>query len=118
MPPYVIHPPPKKPMNHERGAKCKRRAPRPRFATDARHRILYPDPAIQRITPAEAVPVVRLSRLLFPTLPALFAAALHAQTPAAGAQGPGGENPRIHEIVRAVDPARIESDVRRLAGFG
>jgi Zn-dependent M28 family amino/carboxypeptidase len=62
--------------------------------------------------------VVRLSRLLFPALPALFAAGLHAQTPAAGAQGPGAENPRIHEIVRAVDPARIESDVRRLAGFG
>jgi Zn-dependent M28 family amino/carboxypeptidase len=63
--------------------------------------------------------VVRLSTLLVPALPALFAAAaLHAQTPAAGAQGPGGENPRIHEIVRVVDPARIESDVRRLAGFG
>ncbi|WP_420129251.1 M28 family peptidase [Longimicrobium sp.] len=60
--------------------------------------------------------VPRLSTLLSPAL--LFAAAsLQAQAPAAGA-GPGGENPRIHEIVRAVDPARIESDVRRLAGFG
>lgn len=63
--------------------------------------------------------MVRLSRLLSPALPALFAAgALHAQTPATGAPGPGGENPRVHEIVRAVDPARIESDVRRLVGFG
>ena len=53
--------------------------------------------------------MVRLSMLLSPALPALLAAtALHAQTPAAGAQGPGGENPRIHEIVRAVDPARID----------
>lgn len=62
--------------------------------------------------------MVRLSTL-FSTVPALLAAAaLHAQAPAAGAGGPGGENPRIHEIVRAVDPARIERDVRALAGFG
>ncbi|HEU4882063.1 MAG TPA: M28 family metallopeptidase [Longimicrobium sp.] len=61
--------------------------------------------------------VRRLSTLFSPAL--LFAAAtLHAQTPAAGAPGPGGENPRVHEIVRAVDPARIESDVRRLVSFG
>ncbi|HEU0301676.1 MAG TPA: M28 family metallopeptidase [Longimicrobium sp.] len=63
--------------------------------------------------------MVRVASILSATLPALAAAVLHAQTPAAApAQGPGGENPRIHEIVRAVDPARLESDVRRLAGFG
>lgn len=57
-------------------------------------------------------------------LPTITAAALLAiaastaqaqQTPA---PVPGSENPRIHEIVRAVQPARIESDVRALAGFG
>ena len=51
-------------------------------------------------------------------LPALAAAGLAAQAPAATAQGPAFENPRIHEIVRAVSAERIESDVRRLAGFG
>jgi Zn-dependent M28 family amino/carboxypeptidase len=51
---------------------------------------------------------------------ALAAAGAQAQQApsAAGQGGPGGENPRIHEIVRAVQPARIESDVRALAGFG
>ena len=60
------------------------------------------------------VPIITSAALL-----ALAAAGAQAQqTPAARAQGPGGENPRIHEIVRAVQPARIESDVRTLAGFG
>ena len=48
---------------------------------------------------------------------ALAAAPAAAQT-STPAQGPGSENPRIHEIVRAVQPARIERDVRALAGFG
>jgi Zn-dependent M28 family amino/carboxypeptidase len=32
--------------------------------------------------------------------------------------GPGPENPRIHEIVRATSAERVERDVRTLAGFG
>jgi Zn-dependent M28 family amino/carboxypeptidase len=64
--------------------------------------------------------VLRASTITSAALLSLAAAGAQAQqTPAAAAQGgPGGENPRIHEIVRAVQPARIESDVRALAGFG
>jgi Zn-dependent M28 family amino/carboxypeptidase len=58
------------------------------------------------------VPTITLAALL-----ACAAGAQAQQTPAT-AHGPGGENPRIHEIVRAVQPARIERDVRALAGFG
>jgi hypothetical protein len=47
-----------------------------------------------------------------------FAASGAQAQQAPAASGPGGENPRIHEIVRAVQPARIERDVRALAGFG
>ncbi|HEX6042289.1 M28 family metallopeptidase [Longimicrobium sp.] len=62
----------------------------------------------------------RVPTLASAALLALAAAGAQAQqSPAApSGQGPGGENPRIHEIVRAVQPTRIESDVRRLAGFG
>ena len=49
---------------------------------------------------------------------ALAAAPAAGQNASTPAQGPGSENPRIHEIVRAVQPARIERDVRALAGFG
>ncbi|HST57049.1 MAG TPA: hypothetical protein VLK84_00085, partial [Longimicrobium sp.] len=60
------------------------------------------------------VPTITTAALL-----ALAAASAQAQqAPATPAHGPGGENPRIHEIVRAVQPSRIESDVRALAGFG
>jgi Zn-dependent M28 family amino/carboxypeptidase len=63
--------------------------------------------------------VLRVPTITSAALLALAAAGAQAQqTPAAQAQGPGGENPRIHEIVRAVQPSRIESDVRTLAGFG
>lgn len=63
--------------------------------------------------------MLRVPTITSAALLALAAAGAQAQqTPAAQAQGPGGENPRIHEIVRAVQPARIESDVRTLAGFG
>ncbi|HEX6911785.1 MAG TPA: M28 family metallopeptidase [Longimicrobium sp.] len=63
--------------------------------------------------------MLRVPTITSAALLALAAAGAHAQqSPAAGAQGPGGENPRIHEIVRAVQPARIERDVRALAGFG
>jgi Zn-dependent M28 family amino/carboxypeptidase len=63
--------------------------------------------------------VHRVSTITTAALLALAAAGAQAQqTPAAPANGPGGENPRIHEIVRAVQPSRIESDVRALAGFG
>ena len=31
---------------------------------------------------------------------------------------PGGEDPRLHEIVGAVSPRRLEADLRRLVGFG
>jgi hypothetical protein len=42
-----------------------------------------------------------------------------AQPPALAASAvPTAEDPRIHEIVRAVSAARIESDIRRLAAFG
>jgi Zn-dependent M28 family amino/carboxypeptidase len=59
--------------------------------------------------------VHRAPHLVSTALLAFAAAGAHAQqTPA----GPGAENPRIHEIVRAVQPARIERDVRALAGFG
>ncbi|HEU0013349.1 MAG TPA: M28 family metallopeptidase [Longimicrobium sp.] len=46
----------------------------------------------------------------------LCAGAAHAQPQAQG--GPGLENPRIHEAAAQVSAARIEADVRRLAGFG
>jgi len=62
--------------------------------------------------------VHRVPNLASAALLALAATAAQAQTPAAPAQGPATENPRIHEIVRAVQPARIERDVRTLAGFG
>jgi Zn-dependent M28 family amino/carboxypeptidase len=62
--------------------------------------------------------VHRLSSIASAALLAVAATGAAAQTPAAPSRGPGGENPRVHEIVRAVQPARIESDVRRLAGFG
>ena len=63
--------------------------------------------------------MLRLPTITSAALLALAAAGAQAQqTPAPPAHGPGGENPRIHEIVRAVQPARIESDVRTLAGFG
>jgi Zn-dependent M28 family amino/carboxypeptidase len=48
----------------------------------------------------------------------LAAAPAPAQNASTPAQGPGAENPRIHEIVRTVQASRIESDVRALAGFG
>lgn len=49
----------------------------------------------------------------------VFAAAgAQAQQAPAQGPGPGSEDPRIHEIVRQVQAARIESDVRALAGFG
>lgn len=48
---------------------------------------------------------------------AASASTLDAQA-SGGASGPGAENPRIHEIVRQVSPARVEADVRRLAAFG
>ena len=45
--------------------------------------------------------------------------ALAAALPArAAAQVPSAEDPRIHEIVAAVSPARMERDVRTLVGFG
>ena len=74
--------------------------------------------AAQSVHPGEPsvhrVPTITLAALL-----ALAAAGAQAQqAPATPGQGPGGENPRIHEIVRAVQPSRIESDVRTLAGFG
>jgi Zn-dependent M28 family amino/carboxypeptidase len=63
--------------------------------------------------------VHRVPSIAAAALLALAAAGAQAQqTPSTPPQGPGGENPRIHEIVRAVQPARIESDVRTLAGFG
>ncbi len=63
--------------------------------------------------------MLRVRTIPSAALLALAAQAAQAQqSPAAGTQGPSGENPRIHEIVRAVQPARIERDVRALAGFG
>lgn len=58
------------------------------------------------------------ARIALSALLALAAAPAGAQNAAAPAQGPASENPRIHEIVRAVQASRIESDVRRLAAFG
>ena len=60
--------------------------------------------------------MLRVSLAASAALLAATAAGAHAQT--SPAAGPGAENPRIHEIVRAVQPARIERDVRALAGFG
>ncbi|MBA2571817.1 MAG: M28 family peptidase [Gemmatimonadetes bacterium] len=50
-------------------------------------------------------------------VPAVRSAA-PAPTPLAAAVVPGGEDPRIHEIVGAVSPQRVERDVRRLVSFG
>jgi Zn-dependent M28 family amino/carboxypeptidase len=62
--------------------------------------------------------VHRVPTLASAALLALAATGAQAQQTPAAPSGPGGENPRIHEIVGAVQPARIESDVRALAGFG
>jgi Zn-dependent M28 family amino/carboxypeptidase len=61
--------------------------------------------------------VLRATTAASAVLLALATAPAAAQDPVP-ASGPGSENPRIHEIVRAVQPARIERDVRALAGFG
>ncbi len=45
-------------------------------------------------------------------------APLAAQPPAAAAVIPSQEDPRVHEIVDAASPARIERDIRTLVGFG
>lgn len=45
---------------------------------------------------------------------ALVAGAAAAQSPAA----PPAEDARLHEIAAATQPARVEADIRRLAGFG
>ncbi|HEX8392793.1 MAG TPA: M28 family peptidase [Longimicrobium sp.] len=62
----------------------------------------------------------RSAQFLSAALLAAFAAApAAAQTPAAAASViPASDNPRILQIVRDVSPARMEGDVRRLAGFG
>lgn len=64
------------------------------------------------------------------TLAALAAAPAAAQTaaplrapvpgpaPVPAGQAAAAEDPRIHEIVGAVSPARIEADIRALVGFG
>jgi hypothetical protein len=50
---------------------------------------------------------------------ALAAAPLRAQpAPASPQAPPTGEDARIHAVVRAVQPARLERDVRALAAFG
>ena len=41
-----------------------------------------------------------------------------APTPLPASIAPAGEDPRIHEIVRAVSPVRLERDLRRLLRFG
>lgn len=59
---------------------------------------------LERTSPVVAVPAVRAA----------------APAPAQLATGiePGGEDPRIHEIVGAVSAARLERDLRTLVGFG
>lgn len=49
--------------------------------------------------------------------PAPLPAAASAPAPAPAGFTPAGEDPRIHEIVDAASPVRLERDVRTLAGF-
>jgi Zn-dependent M28 family amino/carboxypeptidase len=62
---------------------------------------------------------VRSLPLAAALLAGLAAAPAPAQTAAAASQAPPtGEDARIHAAVRAIQPARLERDVRALAAFG
>lgn len=70
--------------------------------------------------------MTRLHALAFALVAAAAAplAASYAQQPATAAASataaipPGQEDPRIHDVVAAASPARIEADIRRLVAFG